>query len=181
MLEGFAMARRQGFKDRPVVISIVIAGILGTFATFAALAYFGYSQGAEAKMAWHATGFGWESFNMLRGWMNNPTQPNPIAMIGVVGGMLFAGGLHQMTIRHIKWPLHPLGFAIAGSYSMATMWCPMLIAWVLKMAMLRFGGQKLYLRGVPFFMGLLMGDYMLGSAWPLLGWIMGRMMYSFQQ
>ena len=86
-----------------------------------------------------------------------------------------------MTIRHIKWPLHPLGFAIAGSYSMATMWCPMLIAWVLKMAMLRFGGQKLYLRGVPFFMGLLMGDYMLGSAWPLLGWIMGRMMYSFQQ
>jgi hypothetical protein len=181
MLEGFAMARRQGFRDQAVTLGVILAGIAGTYATFAALGYFGYTRGAEAKMAWHATGFGWEAFNRLRGWMNNPTAPNPAAMGGVLGGLLLAAGLHQMTTRFLWWPLHPLGFAIAGSYSMATMWCPMLIAWALKQALLRFGGQSWYLRGVPFFMGLLMGDYLTGCTWPILGWALGRTMYSFQQ
>jgi hypothetical protein len=30
-------------------------------------------------------------------------------------------------------------------------------------------------------MGLLMGDYLLGCAWPILGWALGRTVYSFQQ
>jgi hypothetical protein len=181
MLEGFAMARRQGFRDRAVTLGVILAGIAGTYATFAALGYFGYSYGAEAKMAGHAAGFGWEAFNRLRGWLNNPTSPNPAAMGGVAGGLLFAAGLHQMTTRFLWWPLHPLGFAIAGSYSMATMWCPMLIAWTAKQTLLRFGGQSWYMRGVPFFIGLLMGDYLLGCTWPILGWALGRTMYSFQQ
>jgi hypothetical protein len=64
---------------------------------------------------------------------------------------------------------------------MATMWCPMLIAWLAKTALLRFGGQRAYQRGVPFFVGLLIGDYVLGCAWPVAGWLLGRSMYSFQQ
>jgi len=181
MLEGFAMARRNDFRDRHIVLAVILGGLLGTWATFAALAYFGYQGGAEAKMAGHATWFGWEAFNRLRGWLNSPTPPNPAAMGGAAGGLLLAAALHQLTIRYIWWPLHPLGFAIAGSYSMATMWCPMLIAWVAKVTLLRFGGQRTYMRGVPFFIGLLIGDYVLGCAWPVAGWVLGRSMYSFQQ
>ncbi|MGQ9733002.1 MAG: DUF6785 family protein [Candidatus Zipacnadales bacterium] len=181
MLEGFALARRQGFSDRVVSFSVLLAGVVGTYATFVALAYFGYARGAEAKMAWHATGFGWEAFNRLRGWLHNATPPNPTASGAVLGGLVFAAGLHQMTTRFLWWPLHPLGFAIAGSYSMATMWCPMLIAWVAKVSLLRLGGQSWYMRAVPFFVGLLIGDYLMGCSWPIVGWITARSMYSFQQ
>jgi hypothetical protein len=181
MLEGFAMARRQGFRDRAVTVAVIVGGIVGTYATFAALGHFGYSYGGEAKMAGHATWFGWEAFNRLRGWLNNPTSPNGAAFGGVTAGLLFAAFLHQMTLRYIWWPLHPLGFAIAGSYSMATMWCPMLIAWTCKMTLLRFGGQSWYVRVLPLFVGLLLGDYLFGCSWPILGWALGRSMYSFQQ
>jgi hypothetical protein len=181
MLEGFAMARRSGFRDRPVITAVVLGGIVGTYATFAALTYFGHHQGAEAKMAGHAAGFGWEAFNRLRGWLYGRTPVNLVAMGAALAGLLLAAGLHRLTISFIWWPLHPLGFALAGSYSMATMWCPMLIAWIAKAALLRWGGQRAYMRGVPFFIGLLLGDYVLGCAWPILGWILGRTMYSFQQ
>lgn len=181
MLEGYVMARRQGFSERAVTVGIVLAAVVGTASTFVALAYFGYRNGAEAKMAGHATWFGWEAFNRLRGWLANPTGPSTGAGIGVAVGMAFAAILHRTTIRYLWWPLHPLGFAIAGSYSLSTMWCPMLIAWVAKTTLLHYGGQRWHLRGLPFFLGLLIGDYTVGCAWPLVGWITGRTMYSFQQ
>jgi hypothetical protein len=57
----------------------------------------------------------------------------------------------------------------------------MLIAWTIKTCLLRYGGQRWYARGAPFFVGLLVGDYTLGCLWPIAGWIMGRSVYSFQQ
>lgn len=181
MLEGFCMARRHGFSERSVVWAVALGGVLGTLTTFVALVYFGCHNGAEAKMAGHVTWFGWEAFNRLRGWLGNPTPPSVPPIAAAVAGWLFAAGLHRMTIRYIWWPLHPLGFAIAGSYSMSTLWCPMLIAWMCKTCLLHYGGQRWYMRMVPLFVGLLIGDYTMGLIWPTLGWIMGRTMYSFQQ
>ena len=43
------------------------------------------------------------------------------------------------------------------------------------------GGQRWHARGMPFFVGLLIGDYVLGCMWPIAGWVTGRTMYSFQQ
>jgi len=181
MLEGFCMARRGRFDERAVIWAIAIGGVLGTVSTFAALVYFGYQGGAEATMAGHATGFGWEAFGRLRGWLDNPTGPNVPAGVATGVGAGVAAALHRLTIGHIWWPLHPLGFAIAGSYSMATMWCPMLIAWVAKTALLHYGGQRAYSKMAPLFVGLLIGDYLLGCLWPIAGWVTGRTMYSFQQ
>jgi hypothetical protein len=181
MLEGFCMARRQRFSESAMVKAIIIGGALGAISTFAALIIFGYQHGAEAKMAGHVTGFGWEAFGRLRGWLGNPTEPRYPALGAALGGMLFAAGLHRLTVQYLWWPLHPLGFAIAGSYSMSTLWCPMLIAWTAKTCLLHYGGQRAYMRAVPFFVGLLIGDYTLGCIWPLIGWFTGRIMYSFQQ
>ncbi|NSW56282.1 MAG: hypothetical protein HPY44_09720 [Armatimonadetes bacterium] len=181
MLEGFCMARRQGFSERPMVSGVVIGGVLGVISTFVALVYFGYHKGAEAKMAGHVTWFGFEAFNRLRGWLNNPAGPNFGSVGGAGAGLLFAAVLHRMTIQYIWWPLHPLGFAIAGSYSMSVSWCPMLLAWVAKTALLHYGGQRGYMRFVPFFVGLLLGDYCSGTIWPVIGWLTGRSLYSFQQ
>jgi hypothetical protein len=181
MLEGYCMARRHGFSERKVTWAIVLAGVVGVASTLFALVYFGYHNGAEAKMAGHATGFGWEAFNRLEGWLHNRTPANWRAIGAVGAGLMFAAGLHRMTIRHIWWPFHPLGFALSGSYSMGTMWCPMLIAWAAKTCLMHYGGQRTYMRAVPFFIGLLIGDYTMGCIWPVVGWILGKTMYSFQQ
>ncbi len=181
MLEGFFLARRHGFSEGRLAVAIALAGVLGVVSTFAALTYFGYRGGAEATMAGHATGFGWEAFNRLEGWLGNPTGPNLPSMGGAAAGLLLAMGMHRMTLQYIWWPLHPLGFAIAGSYSMSTMWCPMMIAWIAKTTLMRYGGNRAYIAAVPFFVGLLVGDYALGCLWPIVGWILGKSVYSFQQ
>jgi hypothetical protein len=58
---------------------------------------------------------------------------------------------------------------------------PLLIAWTCKWLILRYGGVRLHRRATHFFLGLILGDYLLGCAWPLVGWALGISTYSFQQ
>jgi len=42
-----------------------------------------------------------------------------------------------------------------------------LIGWFLKTVILRFGGVKAFRTGLPFFFGLVLGDYAISGLWSL--------------
>ncbi len=67
--------------------------------------------------------------------------------------------LTLMRTAFFWWPLHPLGYAIAGSWSTVEFWFPCLIAWVLKSVTVRYGGIRLYQRLRPAFLGLVLGEF----------------------
>ena len=69
------------------------------------------------------------------------------------------------------WPLHPTGYALALSFAMEYFWLPVFIAWLVKFAVLRYGGVSFYRQTLPFFLGLILGDYTVGSIWSLIGCI----------
>jgi hypothetical protein len=74
-----------------------------------------------------------------------------------------------LRTQFVWWPFHPAGYALALSYAMEYFWLPVFIAWFLKACIIRYGGVKLYRLAVPFFLGLILGDYTAGSLWALLG------------
>jgi hypothetical protein len=53
----------------------------------------------------------------------------------------------------------------------------MLTCSIIKLIILRFGGVKKYRQGLPFFIGLLLGDYTIASIWSIIGTITGIPMY----
>jgi hypothetical protein len=57
------------------------------------------------------------------------------------------------------WPLHPLGYAIAGSWSTVQFWFPCLVAWMFKAGTMRYGGVTSYQRAKPFFLGMIVGEF----------------------
>jgi len=42
---------------------------------------------------------------------------------------------------------------------------------------LRYGGMRLYRQFIPFFIGLILGDYIIGGAWSLIGLAFGIRVY----
>ncbi|MBC8101465.1 MAG: hypothetical protein H7Z41_02605 [Cytophagales bacterium] len=90
--------------------------------------------------------------------------------LGAVGaGALLAVGLSLARQLLPWWPLHPLGYALATTTSMEYMWCPFLIAWIAKRVTLKYGGIKAYRAALPFFLGLILGDYVVPALWGLFG------------
>jgi hypothetical protein len=53
------------------------------------------------------------------------------------------------------------------------------VAWVLKGVALRYGGHGLYRKAVPLFLGVVLGDLVVGMAWTLIGMVLHVTTYSF--
>jgi hypothetical protein len=125
--------------------------------------------------------FGREPFDRLSSWLSTPGPPDHTALWAIVTGAGVALVLQALKLQFAGWPLHPLGFAVSGSWSMNTIWVPVLIAWAAKALTLRYAGLRGYRMLLPFFFGLILGDFTIGCLWPLIGWVFQVPYYSIQQ
>ncbi len=180
-LEAFKMGERKGISSRHIAAAIGLATLVGLLSGYWALYHMGYRYGVEARMAPHLYWFGNEAFSRLTGWMSSPKYTDIPAMLAVGLGLAGTLTLQAIRMRFAWWPIHPLGLAVSGSYSMNTIWLPLIIAWVCKVSILRYGGMKLYRQSLWFFLGLIVGDYVMGCAWPAVGYFIRANTYSFQQ
>jgi hypothetical protein len=48
----------------------------------------------------------------------------------------------------------------------------MFVAWLLKSLILRYGGMNVYRQALPFFLGLILGDFVTGAAWSIVGTVL---------
>ena len=126
-----------------------------------------------------AGGFGWGAFSRLQRWFFYPSAPD-MPSLGFFGfGIIFTILLIAVRLRFIWFPFHPLGYALAPSWSMNLIWFPLLISWAIKLVVLRYGGLKVLRQFTPFFLGLILGEFIVGGFWTLIGIFMGIPTYAF--
>jgi len=84
-------------------------------------------------------------------------------------GFILVGALGFLRLRYATWPLHPVGFLMVYTYPGAHLWFSLMLGWLSKTLILRFGGSKLYEDAKPFFLGLIVGESMAAAFWLLMG------------
>jgi hypothetical protein len=179
-LEGLQMARLRDIEARRMLAAIMLAIVLGTLGTFWAFEHQAYQLGASSKFA---DGFymAQQSFERMAGWVGGTqdAHPNIPAVTAMGVGLSVTLALLFLRLRYFGFPLHPLGYAISSSWAIHLVWLPLLIAWVLKGLTMRYGGLQAYRRFVPFFLGLILGDCVVGSLWALLSLLLNMRTYNF--
>lgn len=103
----------------------------------------------------------------IASWLQSPEEPNLGYVVWVIIGAAAAGGLFHLRAQFVRWPLHPIGFTLAGSYAMFVLWSSFFFGWVIKALVVRYGGLRIFLRLRPFFLGLVLGDCVSGSLWAI--------------
>ena len=175
-LEGFKLAEQTHTSNRTMLVVLLLGIIVSIFATFWAFLDTSHRVGMETgNMNWA----GREGMNRLQRWLNDPTSPNPSTPISVGIGMASTLFLAMMRLRFLWWPFHPAGYAVSNSWGMAISWFPLFIAWVIKGLVLRHGGLRMYRKVIPFFLGLMLGEFVVGSFLSVIGTVLGRTVYSF--
>jgi hypothetical protein len=62
---------------------------------------------------------------------------------------------------------------VADSWICQQAWFSVLVAWLLKALVVKFGGLPLYRRSVPYFLGLILGQIVPVACWVLICWLAG--------
>jgi hypothetical protein len=107
----------------------------------------------------------------------SPTVQDVPGLSAAGVGMLIAIGLSAARQLLTGFPIHPLGYALSATNSMEYMWCPFLIAWGIKSLLVKYGGIRAYRAALPFFLCLILGDYVVPMLWGVFGMLTGSQQY----
>jgi hypothetical protein len=177
-LEAMKIATDAGMDRRGLWKVMLLAATIATLASWIGLLACYYKFGASsAQVDGWRTSMGNSPWRLLDSWSNSPTHFDPPRIAGAAAGVVIIGLLMVARTRLLWWPLHPIGYALAGTFTMPWLWCPVLIGWMLKAAVLRYGGMRIHRIAMPFFIGLILGDYVAGSLWALVGCFTGAQTY----
>lgn len=176
-LESFKMTEGTGIRVKPLVWVLMLAALAGLLSSYWANLHITYAAGAQAKCLGFKWWVGAESFNRLTTWMIEKPSPEPvrIAYMGAGAGIVVA--LMSLRGAFIGWPFHPAGYALAVSYAMDYFWFAFFVSWLLKLIIVRYGGMKQHNAFIPFFLGLVLGDFFIGSIWAMVGPLIGQQTY----
>jgi hypothetical protein len=180
VLESMQMAKLRRLDARRMFGVILFATVFGTLCTFWAYEHQAYQLGAAAK--WNAgTHFAQESYERMASWNGGMLDRRPNAGGTVAMGAGLAITLVLMVLRQKipGFPLHPIGFAVSSAWAINIVWLPLFIAWLCKGLAIRYGGLRIYRLLLPFFLGLILGDCVIGSLWGLLSLVLNMRTYNF--
>lgn len=158
-MEGIRLQELTGGRSRGIGTALTLAGVVGALAAFWSFLHIYYDVGALAK----GGRFNLWAFTTMDNWLKAPQGPQWAATPAIGFGLGFAFFLQTMRMRYVNWPFHPLGYAISGNIQMNHAWMPLLTAWVLKTAIAKYGGHRLAQRSQPFFLGLILADFVVVS------------------
>ena len=179
-LEAFKMSERRNINLRHTSIAILLATAIGLVVSFWFLLDSFYRHGHEsAHFHPHSLWYGRMAYGQLENWLNYPREADGAALAFMGGGFGLTAGLMFLRTRFLWWPLHPLGYVTADSWGMFNLWSCIFVAWVIKSIILRYGGLGSYRRAVPFFLGVALGDYIVGFIWSILSILTNTPLYSF--
>ena len=100
---------------------------------------------------------GWARFSQM--------QANPVCTWAMMGGLVLVLIFTTCRLRFPWWPLHPLLFVTWATEPIWRLCGSFLIGWVIKVAVTKYGGSRLYNRLKPLMIGLIAGE-ILGAVFP---------------
>lgn len=177
MLDSTRLADATPLRRRPFAGSIILGVVVAIVVAVGLNIYLPYNLGAvrmdaEMEQAHAKMMLNYYAPYLKPGTLESPgatVQMLPAFCVGVVITIL----LTRLRAAFFWWPLHPLGYALSGSWGTIEFWFPCFMAWVLKALTMRYGGMKLFVRARPFFLGLVLGEFGMMALLVLLNVFLG--------
>jgi len=167
ILHGLRITRRaKGQMTIAGMIFLTMAVCLAVSAMAMILLCYKYGI-RELQLDW-ATRTTLSMYNQIQPLMSHADQGNSIIYFTLLGGLVM-GGLVFCYHRFYWWPLHPIGYLMIYSSAMKILWISFFIGWMFNTLCMRYGGIRLFKKMRFFFAGMIMGDFLMGGSWALIG------------
>jgi len=172
-IEGYALLHRAKVNHRLLFPAVMVALVVGVLSFFWVYLHIAYQHGGSSLER-----FAHVLYTRLANWLTDPSDEldySGLASISVgFGAVLFFAFMRQ---KFLWWKLHPAGYAISNSMDINIFWVSILVGFTLKWLLIKYGGIKKYQQARPFFLGLILGEYIIGSIWTIIGNIIHQQIF----
>lgn len=159
-LDGQKVAKELGVRPRSLISPIVLSLVIAFVTASAFFLYLNYQNGAMSLYEYSSRGNSANMFNTARSHIKGEPLPmDSTAISGLAIGAIATGLMVWARSIWTWFPFHPLGYAIAPTWTMTIFWFPALATWIMKALVLRFGGVDTYRKLAPMMIGLIMGEF----------------------
>jgi hypothetical protein len=173
ILEGFWLGEQERIPIIRLAFAMLLATLVASITSFWSFIEMSYRDGASANPPWGG-------FNHLQNWLFYASSPRTLELSFMGVGAVIALILQMLRRRFMWMTLHPAAYALTGStWTLSWLWFSIFLSWLSKRVIVKHGGIKGYRSALPFFMGLLLGDYLIGGSWIIVRWITGMQTYVF--
>jgi hypothetical protein len=173
-LEALKMGEVSQMNMKGLGAVMIFAMFFGGLATYWACLHLQYIAGVN-----HMTDHNWGQYNQLASRLQSPEPADWKGMAALGVGFAWTMVMILARIRIPSWPFHPAGYALSLNFGVEYFWSCMLIAWLVKTLVIRYGGYKLNRQVMPFMFGLILGEYCVGAFWSATSVVTGIRTYDF--
>jgi hypothetical protein len=178
-MEALKISSSAGLRTRDLVKGILAAGGIAIVVSYVAILAICYHYGAESgKIEDYRMNWAGMPLDLLGIWAGSQQGVGWQEIGGGAAGAAVVVLLTMLHTRLVWWPFHPVGYALSCTFTLQWLWCPLFVVWLCKLLVLRYGGVRLYRRGIPLAVGLILGDYVVAIVWAVVGLLLGQQMYS---
>ena len=167
------LSESVGRHLRPLFWVMVLAIAISLVGSIWAIMTLSYKYGGLNLNGWFFGGGSRAPFEYITDKLNTPTGPDVSGWINTLVG----GGVMTllMLARHhfLWWPLHPIGYPIGAVWLMDALWFSIFLAWLVKLVVMKYGGPRLFRLTRPFFLGLIMGQFVIAGLWLIVDYLTG--------
>jgi len=158
MMDGQKIGDSVGLRRRSLLMALWLGIVISLAVGFIIQLWISYRRGALLLNPHYTEWFGTLFFQEHAAFLTGEEHFNPAATFCFFLGGIFTVFLAALRLRFWWWPFHPLGFVMAGSWSLVVYWFAIFIAWIAKSIVVHYGGLKGYAKARPFFLGLVFGE-----------------------
>ena len=160
------MADRAKVPRRRFSTILLASVCIGAVVACAAMVYYGYAEGGRAS-SWAMWKMKTDGVRQIADGITAVSNPESAliqadqrmsAIWAFLFGAVMVGLLGGARLMWVAMPLHPIGFITMGSAMTAKIWFSVMVGWLLKLGVMRYGGPRLYAQLKPACIGLIAGE-----------------------
>lgn len=174
LLDAYRLSDTAGVNRRRLTRGLLASVAVASVVSCVVVVYLNYRFGGLKMQPWFLLYSPQQPFQALAGTLNSPKPADLHYWPYLLAGIFFTLALYWMRMHFVWWPLHPMGFVMGPSWPMIQLWWSIMIGWLLKSTILRWGGQRAFYAARPFFLGLVLGEYSAAIAWLLIDLATGQ-------
>jgi hypothetical protein len=172
-IESAKLAQEAKLKPRQMTGWLIVALLVGLVGAYYMHLWAYYHHGANVLEGGTTDGGSRvgtvrQELIELSGFIKSARPPDRPRTYAGLTGIIVVSVLILLRSMSLRFPLHPLGYAMVTSYG-GPLWGPFFLVWIIKTLILRIGGMRMYKRSIPLFLGIVFGHFFTaGLIW---GWV----------